>query len=509
MSSELEVLKKRITELEVMNSELEAKYIEVMAENIEVKAENVKLSRALEENEARFTNLEQRDKEKTTLIAKLDDDVEKIKQSSISTSSIENSDNTVAKRQLEKKPKPSNTSGNASNSDVCQSVEDKETDDFLDKTFKKSVSDGFRQRNRERQAERKKLLRESATQDLSGDVQKGPSSSVTQDKESRSHKKKEAENIVQDVFDFTMTEISLTGREGNNCQEKIESQGLAELSSSDVLQNINRLYGNACTAEKERVKANQAEILCWRNFIIGLGNSIDEIMIKEKVGMKKAKGLIYDFILAQNPDTKRKTLYQRIYRARKVYEFSEKIGIDKIRYIKTYNANSIAELSDSQIQTIIDYFSKNPNTELPDGQEGSIIDSEEEISDDQNNALEVLSLAKLTSTAPIPLAHIPNSSDDTSSSKKLDTKVEVVPPIPQPNNPTHVQARNKVLKLYPDISFHSKPSDESEDVYRCRTKSSICPSCKTNHKENIVGRYWEGSYLLSCMYKMKGLEVVV
>ncbi|CAI2168080.1 9404_t:CDS:2 [Funneliformis geosporum] len=98
-----------------------------------------------------------------------------------------------------------------------------------------------------------------------------PASPITQDKESRSHKKKEAENIVQDVFDFTMdgsekkhmTEISLTGREENNCQEKIESQGgLAELSSSDVLQNINRLYENACTAENERVKANQAEILC-------------------------------------------------------------------------------------------------------------------------------------------------------------------------------------------------------------------------------------------------------
>ena len=56
-------------------------------------------------------------------------------------------------------------------------------------------------------------------------------------------------------------------------------------------------------------------------------------MIKEKVGMKKAKGLIYDFILAHNPDTKWKTLYQRISRARKVYEFTEKIGIDKIKYI--------------------------------------------------------------------------------------------------------------------------------------------------------------------------------
>ncbi|CAG8824603.1 22616_t:CDS:2, partial [Dentiscutata erythropus] len=129
--------------------------------------------------------------------------------------------------------------------------------------------------------------------DLSGDVSllsKPPTSSVTQDKESRSHKKKlEAENIMQDVFDFTMdgsekkqpegashmTGISLTGCKENNCQEKIESQGgLADLSSSDILQNINRLYENACTVKNERVKANQAEILCWRNFIIGLDNSI-------------------------------------------------------------------------------------------------------------------------------------------------------------------------------------------------------------------------------------------
>ncbi|CAG8572242.1 10716_t:CDS:1, partial [Funneliformis caledonium] len=53
-------------------------------------------------------------------------------------------------------------------------------------------------------------------------------------------------------------------------------EGLAELSSSDVLQNINCLYKNACTIENERVKANQAEILCWRNFIIGLNNSINK-----------------------------------------------------------------------------------------------------------------------------------------------------------------------------------------------------------------------------------------
>ncbi|EXX51630.1 hypothetical protein RirG_260070 [Rhizophagus irregularis DAOM 197198w] len=86
-------------------------------------------------------------------------------------------------------------------------------DTFLDETFKKSVSDGFRQRNRE-----KKLLHESATQYLSG-VSNETTSSVIKDEKSQSHKKREAENIVQDVFDFPatsapeknhMTEISMT-----------------------------------------------------------------------------------------------------------------------------------------------------------------------------------------------------------------------------------------------------------------------------------------------------------
>ena len=73
MSSELDSLRQRIIELEAENAEVKAKYIKVMDENAEVKAENAKLRCALEEHEARFTRLEQRDKEKTNLIIKMDD----------------------------------------------------------------------------------------------------------------------------------------------------------------------------------------------------------------------------------------------------------------------------------------------------------------------------------------------------------------------------------------------------------------------------------------------------
>jgi hypothetical protein len=90
-------------------------------------------------------------------------------------------------------------------------------------------------------------------------------------------------------------------------------------------------------------------------------------MNEYKVGEKKAKGMIYDnLVKLLPPGTKRNTILKQTQRARSIYKLFEKIGIDKIKYITTYSANSISELSDSQIQTIIDYFSENPNTEFSD-----------------------------------------------------------------------------------------------------------------------------------------------
>ncbi|CAG8790056.1 20164_t:CDS:2, partial [Dentiscutata erythropus] len=61
-------------------------------------------------------------------------------------------------------------------------------------------------------------------------------------------------------------------------------------------------YEKACDAEHESIKANQAEILYWSNFIIVLDKSLDELMVRDKVNIKKAKGQVYDFIIAQNPE---------------------------------------------------------------------------------------------------------------------------------------------------------------------------------------------------------------
>src|SRR5215212_411340 len=120
-------MQSEIDSLREINSKLLAEITELKKENAEVKAENVKLKHALEEHEARFTSLEQRDEEKATLIAKLDDDIKEIKQSSTSTSSVENSDICVQPIRTETK-----------------ALEEKETDAFLNEVHKKSVGNEIR-----------------------------------------------------------------------------------------------------------------------------------------------------------------------------------------------------------------------------------------------------------------------------------------------------------------------------------------------------------------------------
>ncbi|GBC19011.2 hypothetical protein GLOIN_2v1725482 [Rhizophagus irregularis DAOM 181602=DAOM 197198] len=54
-------------------------------------------------------------------------------------------------------------------------------------------------------------------------------------------------------------------------------------------------------------------------------------------------------------DVSRDSLRKKTQRAEKNYKLFEKVGLDKIKYINSYSANSISELTDAQFQEIIDY----------------------------------------------------------------------------------------------------------------------------------------------------------
>src|SRR5271154_6014703 len=159
------------------------------------------------------------------------------------------------------------------------------------------------------------------------------------------------------------------------------------------------VYMKLCMRQKkvQSKQANREETLHWCFYAREFKRMYKDFMVSNKVGEKKAKGQIYDFIIEQLPDTKRKTLCRQTQKALRIDDLFEKIGMDKLQYIKTYSADTISKFIDPQIQIIIDHFTEKPNMEFTDEAEN------EEQDDDQNNVLEVLSPKE--STTPIPLAH--------------------------------------------------------------------------------------------------------
>ena len=163
---------------------------------------------------------------------------------------------------------------------------------------------------------------------------------------------------------FHETEISATARRPN---------------CSSSLLDLAKLFDKATDAEYRTKKANEEEILCWVNFGKEFMVHFSELVENSngKIGEKKAKGIIYDEMLehlatirekrskemgTQLPKISRSSLTRRTQRSMKLVKIFEKIGIDKIKYLSTYSPNSISELTNDQIQEIIDNFSKNPNT---------------------------------------------------------------------------------------------------------------------------------------------------
>ncbi|PKC53171.1 hypothetical protein RhiirA1_479855 [Rhizophagus irregularis] len=107
---------------------------------------------------------------------------------------------------------------------------------------------------------------------------------------------------------------------------------------------------------------------------------------KGKIGEKKAKGIIYNKMLEHLsilqkqrseetglhlPEIFRKNLQRKTQKAVKIYKLFEKVGKDNIKYITTYSANSISELTNNKVQDIIDNFSKHNDNNNSDVEEVS------------------------------------------------------------------------------------------------------------------------------------------
>lgn len=80
------------------------------------------------------------------------------------------------------------------------------------------------------------------------------------------------------------------------------------------------------------------------------------------------------------PDISRDSLRKKTQRAKKIYKLFERVGIEKVKYIRSYSAYEISKFTNDEIQEIIDYFIEKPNIDFTNDHDSSI-DPEEVFED--------------------------------------------------------------------------------------------------------------------------------
>src|ERR1044072_8131623 len=195
-------------------------------------------------------------------------------------------------------------------------------------------------------------------------------------------------------------------------------------SMIEISQILAQLCDKALTAEECTLEANQEEILCWYHYGGNLVFQEKALCDKNKIGEKKAKGLIYDEVVRQLnilrkkrsqdtgsplPDISRDSLRKKTQRAVKIYKLFEKVGIDKVKYIRSYSANEISKFTNDEIQTIIDHFTEKPNIDFTDDPEGTPAEerTDEMVRAEAVNTDEVIGVTSEVnvSTTSIPSTH--------------------------------------------------------------------------------------------------------
>ncbi|CAB5113991.1 unnamed protein product [Rhizophagus irregularis] len=411
MQSEIDSLKEINSKLLAEISELRKENAEVKAENIEVKVENAKLKHALEEHEARFTNLEQRDKEKTNLIAKLDDDIREIKQEqnvnilaqsntfipkspihSISSQSsispnIEGiskqsdcSDHSIEKNNADPISQDfdsipldqTNISSVVDQYDTTESKsleDDRETDSFLDEVHRKKVSNEIRERKR-----KIKLQHELTTQVSSSVTSVSscpPTSSCSgknveklclkeRDKQNTpSHQKilyreKVERGLRQELSSFCSKDSD--GRVFDIQIPEFSLEAILTGSSKITAQTIVELFNVA-------MKVRHKEILCWYCYYKAYEDRIRDFKSTNKIDDQSARTLVYSEIKSLLPDITDVNLRKITSRAKKTYKSSTDDTDECQKMISVTNRHAhvteSSEVSASMISSVTPQASHN------------------------------------------------------------------------------------------------------------------------------------------------------
>ncbi|RGB34226.1 hypothetical protein C1646_702519 [Rhizophagus diaphanus] len=314
-----------------------------------------------------------------------------------------------------------------------KSLEEKDMDSFLLEAHKKIVSSEIKQRNKEKKlkkAEQASLNQdqESGTCDPEGIILEviNPVTKISAGAPlpKNSHRKKGVENISQMISDGIRNDS-----QSQKCILGFSNDILlqqSQISSTVPLLTLAQLFDKATDAEYGAIHANQEEILCWYYYGKKFITQVNEVTKGNKIGEKKAKGIIYDKMLEdlsmlrkqrseetglQLPEITRKYLQGKTQKAVKIYNLFEKVGVDKIKYITTYTANAISELTNDKLQEIIGNFSEQNPKEL------------HHMSPKDESSIPEISAEVSELIAPIPVTHGSNSLGNSSFTLHLRQRI--------------------------------------------------------------------------------------
>ncbi|POG78721.1 hypothetical protein GLOIN_2v1870293 [Rhizophagus irregularis DAOM 181602=DAOM 197198] len=438
-----------------------AENAKIKAENAEVKAENAKLRQAIEENEARFVKLEQSDKEKAELIAELNCDIRKIKQEQIAINVLVQDGTSVVKSSTCSELQVTSQSsisppieGNSENSsNVTQSthagsklLEDRQTDEFL--------------------------ISNNSSMPLEDSVETETNTSSSQSS-------------------IKLNEDDVQVIDGNQ-----------ELTTDMTIEvELAHLFLEVSIEGKNTTQAKQKEISCRYSYGKRFEESVQEIIARNNVSDQTARKQLFQDIIKHLSGITLETLRKRTQRAIKIYKLFEKIGVDRIKNIKSYSADSISKFTKPQIQIILNYFGgscyadtdiKNPNSYseckdiekvspkfLLEKSQGSVpkklpdvkictLPTSQTLKTNQTNALEV-------QEKYLDSVEVSTSANVFSSSQ---------------SNPTYNRTyfRNKILDQYSNL--YRECSIENFDYCGITDETTcgdyICPLCKLGHDDALV-----------------------
>ncbi|CAG8618225.1 1864_t:CDS:2, partial [Diversispora eburnea] len=468
-------------------SELRQKYVELEAKNIEVEVENTKLKQDKKEVEARFLNLEQRDREKTDLIAKLKHNVSLIKEQSLQNENNRYTPEQIVLSQRESDvniPNPvisqciSRASSTSTNSKLLKDDTLEQIENNFDNTeHRTSRSSGICQERDNRslaspepnsnvcqETETPEALivlrcstpsiciKNKSSEDIAIDEfldlkEKERVSNMVREKNREKKLRSQLNNISQSnknkvqkfmsgVSTNSSSQLQYTGSISNSSADNDAiPTTLNEIESQPSNTSFTFLYEKLCNAIILADRKTQEAIFCYCNFGEALIQRRNEIASEKQIDPESnaVSRILNKEVRAQLPaNISDVLLWKRIEKAKKLYKLFSTIGKDKICRIHSFSADSISKMTNKDIQYIIDNVPFDYSIKIeftlksknPELSSGS--DNKNSFSSklSQENNQDSKTEASILTTSSIQSLHTSNSEDMISEDNKSPSNIE-------------------------------------------------------------------------------------